>query len=249
MLSCALLAAAWHSRTLATELSARLRRGRHAGSACAVGTGERHVPVSARHCTARAVRLCRSPVPVACAGRLCRSPVPRRPAREHLACLRYASRHGGPVPLRWNIDRAIQPRWREVDSNGEEGPAGRPLDRHPEHGPLPLRRTLVHHLLRVAAPPRAACRQRAKPIPAPPPRQRKRPRLLPRPSSLRSRGDRIRTCGLLLPKQALYQAELHPADALARDGSGRIHQEPPANKQPADSGKLRKPLREREIRT
>jgi len=27
----------------------------------------------------------------------------------------------------------------------------------------------------------------------------------------RSRGDRIRTCGLLLPKQALYQAELRPA--------------------------------------
>ena len=28
--------------------------------------------------------------------------------------------------------------------------------------------------------------------------------------SEQSRGDRIRTCGLLLPKQALYQAELHP---------------------------------------
>ena len=64
-----------------------------------------------------------------------------------------------------------------------------------------------------------------------------------------SRGDRIRTCGLLLPKQALYQAELHPVDALARGGSGRIHKEPRANKQAADSGKLRNSLREQGIRT
>ena len=156
MLSCALLAAAWHFRTLATEVSARLRRGRHARPAREAVTRGRH------RCTARASQC------QALHG-TCRSPVPRRPAREHLACLRHASRHGGPVPLRWNIDRAIQSRRREVDSNGEGGPAGRPLDRHPEHGPLPLRRTLVRHLLRVAAPPRPACRQRAKPFPTPPP--------------------------------------------------------------------------------
>lgn len=28
-----------------------------------------------------------------------------------------------------------------------------------------------------------------------------------------NRGGRIRTCGILLPKQALYQAELRPVDA------------------------------------
>src|SRR5688500_6575908 len=35
------------------------------------------------------------------------------------------------------------------------------------------------------------------------------------------RGDRIRTCDLLVPNQALYQAKLHPADRTARVGQWR----------------------------
>ena len=69
--------------------------------------------------------------------------------------------------------------------------------------------------------------------------------------SERSRGDRIRTCGLLLPKQALYQAELHPADALGRLGSGRIHQTTHPNngesarKMPFERGERSRLLQER----
>ena len=37
---------------------------------------------------------------------------------------------------------------------------------------------------------------------------------------VRGRGDRIRTCDFLLPKQALYQAELHPESSCPRKRAG-----------------------------
>jgi hypothetical protein len=53
------------------------------------------------------------------------------------------------------------------------------------------------------------------------------------------RGDRIRTCDLLVPNQALYQAKLHPGQKLSLQGivatrgsklvfGGRIRVRPPA---------------------
>ncbi len=44
---------------------------------------------------------------------------------------------------------------------------------------------------------------------------------------LSGRGDRIRTCGLLVPNQALYQTEPHPEDKayfiiIADDCQGKI---------------------------
>lgn len=53
-------------------------------------------------------------------------------------------------------------------------------------------------------------------------------------ADLTGRGDRIRTCDLLLPKQALYQAELHPANRLPRPrrvrGVARAGERPCAGK-------------------
>lgn len=34
-------------------------------------------------------------------------------------------------------------------------------------------------------------------------------------AALKSRDDRIRTCGLLVPNEALYQAEPHPVNIIA----------------------------------
>lgn len=39
--------------------------------------------------------------------------------------------------------------------------------------------------------------------------------------SANGRGDRIRTCDLLVPNQALYQAKLHPADRPRTVGDSR----------------------------
>ena len=41
-------------------------------------------------------------------------------------------------------------------------------------------------------------------------------------SEMRGRGDRIRTCDFLLPKQALYQAELHPVQTVATTKPDRV---------------------------
>ena len=40
-----------------------------------------------------------------------------------------------------------------------------------------------------------------------------------------SRGDRIRTCGLLVPNQALYQAELRPGEEAVSDQLSAVGQE------------------------
>ena len=215
-------------RALATRPArAAGTRGRHARSAQVHGTCQ-SVPGTARH------------VPFACAAKTGKGTSGLPPAclpawRACAASMEHRSSNSIPAE-RGGFER--RRRTRGASSGSAPGTRASAASTDARSPPSPSSR---------AATPSVPATSET--IPGSTPRQRKRPRRLPRPSSLRSRGDRIRTCGLLLPKQALYQAELHPVDALARGGSGRIHKEPRANKQAADSGKLRNSLREQGIRT